>query len=109
MSESIIRRFAKYHGVNLCLRVPFTWVSSLAYALQVRGTIESDQETRDRVVAALTRIEDAEMLIAEAGAVTSVSDGPAFPRVRARLDILANELLVQAGIKDPQRWREVKE
>lgn len=106
MTPSIIRRFARYHQINRTFGVnideDILW---LAKWMWDTGDIE---ERKRRIVQSLTRIEDAETLIAEVGAVTSVSDGPAFLRVRARLDILANELLVQAGIDDPRRWREVK-
>ena len=106
MNESIIRRFARYHGITASLGSNIeSDILRLARWMWDSGDIGERQR---RIVQYLTRIEDAEMLIAEVDAVTSVSDGPAFLRVRARLDILANELLVQAGIDDPRRWREVK-
>lgn len=103
MNESIIRRFAKYHERHYAITHP-----GISTDEAITDCAEHLRTTERNVIQTLTRIEDAETLIAEVGAVTSVSDGPAFLRVRARLDILANELLVQAGIDDPRRWREVK-
>jgi len=65
--------------------------------------------TRDRIIQSLTRIEDAESLSANANATTSVSDGIAFLHVRSTLDILADALLIKAGIVDTVKWREVKD
>ena len=109
MTPSIIKRFARYHHLDAMFDAPIDDSAATIERLCVLHFGSCDALDVMCLVQALTRIDDAETLIAEVGAVTSVSDGPAFFRVRARLDILANELLVQADIDDPQRWREVKD
>lgn len=97
MTPSIIRRFARYHGINIG-HVSVDQIGYIARKLHhpPSGKVGKDQ-ARDAVVQALTRIEDAEMFQA-ARKTADAAGGYA----------LTERMFALAGI-DPERWEKVTE
>lgn len=112
MTPSIIRRFARYHGIDLGARDGTHANGYLGAMLRSDG--EPLDEARDRIIQSLTRIEDAEMLM---GRVTEASKTLAYPGMDNNVvastvcDFYAfdvDRLLVLAGV-NPAKWREVRD
>lgn len=103
MEAVLLKRYAKYHGVDLGERDGAHAIGYLGAMLRREG--EPLDEARDRVVRELTRIEDAETLLN--WQVTSLSHGTAFVDVRKAHEKAACYLFTWACI-EPKKWREVK-
>ena len=101
MTPSIIRRFAKYHGIDAgTIDDDSTAWALEGLAIGLHGCPTPDNLCK--VVRTLTRIEDAEMLGWSASNKTRSSDAS---------DVLMLErdcLLLRAGV-EPTRWLEVTE
>lgn len=102
MTPSIIRRFAKYHGIDVTAvamapTAPWGGIANLASAIY--GSCHTEHVAK--VIQTITRIEDAEML-----AWSMAQDKPRV--VQNALDLERCALLLRAGI-DPEKWREEKE
>lgn len=108
MNESIIRRFAKYHGRHYAITHP-----GIGTDEAIADLAEHLRTTERNVIQSITRIEDAEMLIGDADGL-EMEIGPAgrFTTLDEHgsrvLSAAANRLFAKGGI-DPAKWREVKE
>lgn len=117
MTPSIIRRFARYHGIKLIKPgEPMYCHEPAQLAEAIYGRLEWGESVRarDKIVQSLTRIEDAEMLM---GRVTEASKTLAYPgmddnivasTVRDFYVFDVDRLLVLAGV-NPAKWREVRD
>jgi hypothetical protein len=112
MTPSIIRRFARYHGINIEIDGDSTEWGMEEIAIALYGNLATPNVLR--VVQSLTRIEDAEMLL---GRVTEASKTLAYhgmddnivaSTVRDFYAFDVDRLLVLAGV-NPAKWREVKD
>lgn len=103
MTPSIIRRFAKYHGLALeCDAASVEWALE-ELARHSHGSL--DAENVNKIVRSLTRIEDAEAILDSEAARHSNEWGAGY---RAAIADIGNALIRRAGI-DPKLWAEVKE
>lgn len=107
MNESIIRRFARYHGVDIGDQVPFAWINTIAAQV---SKLRSDIERRDAIVQSIAHIEDAEMLLArvESFSVPLLATSQEAKELREFYAFDAARLFAMAGI-DPELWARVKE
>ena len=104
MTPSIIRRFARYHGV--CSAGHDSRKTTLELVSEVQAAIgyESGEAGRLMLVQSLTRIEDAEIA---ASFADSNDRGYALSQ-KVGAARIARKLFALAGI-DETKWREVKE
>jgi len=105
MTRLIIRRFARYHHLDAFFDVPTDDSAEAVERLCALHYGASDAIDMTRIVQALTRIEDAELIMKAANAMPTTAWGQGF--------VAANEsaydgFLRLAGI-DPAKWREVKD
>lgn len=108
MTPSIIRRFARYHGIKLIEPgEPMYCHEPAQLAEAIYGRLEWGEfsRARDKIVQSLTRIEDAEMLIECGEGSWSNPYGQGYRNAHAEAGI---GLLIKTGI-DPAKWREVKD
>jgi hypothetical protein len=109
MTPSIIRRFARYHGIKLIKPGDPMYChepAQLAEAIYGRLEWGESARARDKIIQSLTRIEDAEML--DATIAAEYQDTWYQRRERAALSRAYVALLKLAGV-DPAKWREVKD
>ena len=99
MTPSIIRRFARYHGVELVVHEDAVHWALEEIAKALHGSVAPHCVLK--VAQSITRIEDAEML-----AWSMAQEKPRA--VQNALDLERHALLLRAGI-DPELWVKVKE
>lgn len=113
MTPSIIRRFARYHGLIL-ERTDDASVVTEAYGIaplarHVHAPTPNNwsafRDACDKIIQSLTRIEAAEMLIECGEGSWSNPYGQGFRNAHTEA---GRGLLRKAGI-DPDKWREVKD
>jgi hypothetical protein len=105
MTPSIIRRFARYHGIKLIKPGDPMYChepAQLAEAIYGRLEWGESARARDKIIQSLTRIEDAEFAVQEA-----LGWDESGIRHLALMSF-AEDLLKLAGT-DPAKWREVKD
>jgi hypothetical protein len=110
MTPSIIRRFARYHGVDVVLPDEpgfnlnvYSQLGTAIYKPSPNNWAERCT-AHDKIIEQLTRIEDAEHALSRASLVYFGRTA----REQNEADAIADELFAKAGI-DPDKWREVKD
>ena len=126
MTPAIIRRFAMYHGIDLTglIDVPGRWeirrtviIDRFRHHVMPATCADAAVEDywRERVVEALTRIEDAELLqerVAEMARYQDAGPTAEFVRIASKIEQFYRfdvaRLFAMAAI-DPDRWAKVTE